>query len=139
MGVLSPIATGDPIPMERPMERSRIEVKLMSLNELFRSSAVVLAVLLLSSGGTAAIQAGDPEKGKEIADRDCARCRNEQAAGHPPTFEQIARTPHYTPQRLRRIIAVPPHRGMPALGLNQSDIEDLAAYIRSLRKPAVRQ
>lgn len=107
----------------------------MSLNAFDCTSAFALATLtlLLSGGMNAAIAAGDPGQGKNIADRVCAGCHREKGTGGPPGFEQIAKNPHYTPQRLRRIMAVPPHRAMPTLQLSQPEIEDLTAYIRSFR------
>jgi mono/diheme cytochrome c family protein len=81
---------------------------------------------------------GDAAKGEETAARLCASCHSASPStgGHPPSLAQIANTPHYSIEKLRRIIAVPPHRGMPSFPLKQEEINDIAAYLRSLRKPA---
>jgi mono/diheme cytochrome c family protein len=80
---------------------------------------------------------GDVAKGEETAARVCLRCHALQSStGSAPGLAQIANTPHYSTQRLRRIIGVPPHRTMPTLGLKPEEINDLAAYIRSLRNAA---
>jgi len=86
-------------------------------------------------------QGGDAGKGREIAGKSCASCHEMSGAGrtyqgrYVPSFQEIAATPHYSTVRLRRIIAVPPHREMPGLSLRLEETSDLAAFIRSLRAP----
>lgn len=86
---------------------------------------------------SAVILKGDPEKGKAIAEQKCFGCHNQASSqGNPPRLDDIARMPHYSAERLRRIITVPPHHGMPVQNLSAGEVDDVAAYIRSLHKSA---
>jgi mono/diheme cytochrome c family protein len=88
-------------------------------------------------GSKAADPKGDPAKGEVAAARLCVSCHAVSSSnGNPPSLAQIDNTPHYSIVKLRRIMTVPPHRTMHRLPFESEEINDLAAYIRSLRKPA---
>ncbi|MCI0466381.1 MAG: cytochrome c [Beijerinckiaceae bacterium] len=76
-------------------------------------------------------------KGKIIAKRWCAACHlvsSDQKSASPdvPSFAAVARkkTP---PGQLKAFLA-DPHPKMPDMNLTRSEIEDIAAYIRSLER-----
>jgi len=103
------------------------------------ASALIMIIEVLTPRAFA--QAVDIDKGRELAERLCSRCHSlEGQQGHDyqgqyvPTFAQVANTPHYSTVRLRRIMAVPPHTEMPKLPLKLDEIDNIATYIRSLRK-----
>jgi mono/diheme cytochrome c family protein len=108
----------------------------LSLHTVVLTPAVALA-LCFPCSSQALTQSVDAAKGADTAARLCDTCHAlHSSTGSPPSLAEIANTPHYSTQKLRRIIAVPPHRAMPGLGLKPQEINDLAAYIRSLRKGA---
>jgi mono/diheme cytochrome c family protein len=82
-------------------------------------------------------------KGEDLAKTHCAGCHELTAAKgrdvqgrYVPSLTEVANTPHYSLARLRRIIAVPPHSGMPTAQLDVAEINTLAIYIQSLKKKA---
>lgn len=88
------------------------------------------------------LAAGDADAAKGIVADHCVRCHEVPGynpAGALPTveappFQAIADTPdEYTPERLRRFL-VKPHYPMTAFKLSPSDIENLIAFIASLRQ-----
>jgi mono/diheme cytochrome c family protein len=105
-----------------------------------RFSAGLLPILLVSAG-PALGQAGDVSNGEKLAEAHCAKChaltesKGQEVDGrYVPSLAEVANTPLYSLVRLRRIIAVPPHSGMPKEPLSTEEINDLAYYIESLRK-----
>jgi mono/diheme cytochrome c family protein len=77
-------------------------------------------------------------RGQGIAERACAGCHaTNGSAGstiqgrNVPTFRAIAGQ-GWTPQRLQAFITTP-HRPMPAIPLDMSEIRDVVAYILSLK------
>ncbi|HKO08544.1 MAG TPA: cytochrome c [Alphaproteobacteria bacterium] len=81
---------------------------------------------------------GDPARGYTLAQRWCSDCHllkgeNRAVQGIPP-FQAIARDPSKTPDYLRAFL-VKPHGSMPPLELDRRQIEDIIAYIGSLRAP----
>jgi mono/diheme cytochrome c family protein len=95
------------------------------------------AALLVLSAGTASA-AGDPGAGAEVARTWCASCHlvGDAAAGSttqgPPSFRALARGQTRTPDELRTFLTNP-HPPMPDLSLSRVQIENLVAYIESLR------
>lgn len=82
--------------------------------------------------------AGDAMVGKRIAERWCVSCHviapssvTRTTAG-VPTFMAIARDPAKTDQRLR-LFLTDPHPPMPNFHLSRLEMDDLIAYIRSLK------
>jgi len=111
--------------------------------DMMRWPIYASAIIIIMEAQTprAFAQAVDIDKGRELAERLCSRCHNPEDQlgrdyqGHyVPTFKQVANTPHYSIVRLRRIMAVPPHTEMPKLPLKLDEIDNIAAYINSLRK-----
>jgi cytochrome c2 len=96
--------------------------------------AIVLAAALGLSGPAAAADAG---AGAEVAKRWCGECHDigstKAARDVGPTFTSIANDPKRTDQHLRTWLA-DPHPPMPNPGLSRRDIEDVIAYLASLRK-----
>jgi mono/diheme cytochrome c family protein len=100
-----------------------------------------LTLSFLAFNGSAHSQSGDVSRGRDLANKHCARCHvlsedkgRERDGRYVPSLAEVANTPHYSLIRLRRIIAVPPHREMSKAPLNTSEINDVAHYIQLLRK-----
>jgi len=92
-----------------------------------------LFMVLLSPSVQAA---GDAAAGKDLATTWCSTCHQMEgsriAADAAPPFAAMARNPKVTPDRLRGFL-VKPHGGMPDLTLTRQEIENLVAYIESLK------
>ncbi|MBI3513376.1 MAG: c-type cytochrome [Proteobacteria bacterium] len=103
-----------------------------------RSAAPLLVALVIPLLTSAAGAAGDPGAGAEVARTWCASCHlvDEAATGPttqgPPTFRSVARRQTKTPDELRGFLTAP-HAPMPSLGLSRVQIDNLIAYIESLR------
>ena len=92
-----------------------------------------LFTVLLSPSAHAA---GDAAAGKDLATTWCSACHQMEgsstAADAAPPFAAMARDPKVTPDRLRAFL-VRPHGQMPELNLTRQEIENLVAYIESLK------
>jgi|HubBroStandDraft_5_1064220.scaffolds.fasta_scaffold1082719_1 mono/diheme cytochrome c family protein len=105
-----------------------------------RFAGKMLAFLLLLSGGSAMAQApeaGDPAAGRERAATWCANCHviepaQQRGGDAAPSFVAIARRPGTTATGLRAFLAVP-HGQMQDYKLSRVDIDNIVAYIVSLR------
>jgi len=96
-------------------------------------TGVVLAVLV--SGPV--WSAGNPEQGRQLAERWCASCHlvgpgQREASADVPTFAAIARRKDL-PESLLAAFLTTPHPPMPNMALSRQEIADVLAYIRSLR------
>lgn len=104
-----------------------------------RSNKGFRALLLAAAASSVAMPgfaAGDVATGKLAARRWCASCHVVEPGGHGsdavPDFPSIAADPKKTDDVLRTFLADPRHP-MPNLQLSRREIEDLVAYIASLR------
>jgi len=96
---------------------------------------LVLAGGLLIASGPAF--SGDAEVGHVLARTWCAHCHiveanQVQASDVAPPFAQIANDPSKWPLSIAAWLA-DPHPPMPNLSLTQSEIDDLVAYIETLK------
>jgi mono/diheme cytochrome c family protein len=100
--------------------------------------ALPLAAGLCAWASPAACQtAASLARGQEITERACAGCHalggDRSVEGTPaPSFRSIAARPNQPPQRLASFIMTP-HRPMPGLNLSLADVNDVVAYILSLK------
>jgi mono/diheme cytochrome c family protein len=79
----------------------------------------------------------DAVRGKALAERWCGACHLVQlrfAAIDPPTFSAIANDPSKTAEYLRHFLANP-HKDMPPIQLTAPQVEDILAFLRTLKKP----
>jgi mono/diheme cytochrome c family protein len=87
---------------------------------------------------TEATDIGDPQKGLAYARKVCAQCHNisRSDAGSPdsraPTFRQVANTPGMSVTALT-VWSRSSHPTMPNLIIDPEDMDDLIAYILSLK------
>ncbi|MCW5771539.1 MAG: cytochrome c [Rhodospirillaceae bacterium] len=99
------------------------------------SAAGFAALAMLA---TARAESPDPARGRAVAERSCAKC-HAIAPGRTgpepaiPSFMQMARDPDHTRASLRQMIELP-HHEMPAQSLTRAEIDDVVAYILSLKK-----
>ena len=97
------------------------------------SGWISTALLVLST----AVPAGafDVEAGRRMAEVWCSGCHIVDGDGTSdvaPGFRQIANDPSKTPDRLRTWLANP-HPPMPNFNLSRPEIDDIIAYLESLR------
>ena len=104
-----------------------------------------VAALLLTAGPAFAAAAqedlpGDPAAGLAFAEEACATCHQvagspamPPAEGAPPPFELIADDLAVTEMALR-VFFQTPHANMPDLALTPEQMNDVIAYILSLRE-----
>lgn len=91
-------------------------------------------------GGVAFAQspAGDPAEGHRLAQEWCASCHTIEPMQPPlpgsiaPSWSAVARMPSTTSLALRAFLLTP-HPPMPDLKLTPTQIDDIVAYILSLR------
>ena len=77
------------------------------------------------------------ERGNALAERVCSNChlvsdQQAKAVADVPSFREIANTPNLTEGEIMARIVIPKHP-MPVIPLTKHELEDLAAYIMSLR------
>lgn len=105
------------------------------MDRSLRRHVVTLAAFLAAlSSLSVAARAQDAANGRRIAERWCAPCHATQTRGSDSvmSFERIAASPAGEPERMRRFLA-DPHPPMPPMQLGRGDVEDLVAYVASLR------
>lgn len=97
--------------------------------------------LLVVAAGLLAVSAparsGDPEAGHVLAQTWCAQCHiveasQTKASDVAPPFAQIANDPAKSRSSIELWLA-DPHPPMPKLSLTRKQIDDLTAYIESLK------
>lgn len=104
-----------------------------------RNSIFGLAATLALPGAAQA-QAGDAREGRALAQAWCSACHvvepQQRRAGNDavPSFAAVARMPSTTSLSIRAFLQTP-HPPMPDLKLSRTQIDDIVAYILSLRQP----
>jgi mono/diheme cytochrome c family protein len=102
--------------------------------------AMPLLLLTAFSASAAAQAQGDTAVGRTIAETWCSAChvvtptQAQGASTGAPPFQAIAAQTAITPMALRAFLQTPHHR-MPDLQLSRDQIDDVSAYILSLRPP----
>jgi mono/diheme cytochrome c family protein len=106
-----------------------------------RLIAVPLFLLLAAAPPVAAQTIGDPDAGRTLAETWCVNChvvtqsQSQGTSTGAPSFRAIAAQTAITPMALSAFLQTPHHR-MPDLHLSRTEIDDVSAYILSLRPPA---
>lgn len=102
------------------------------MKRVIMGTVVAFAVALPSKAALADVAAGE-----RLARQWCANCHVTDGSGPsatlpqgPPSFRVAAG--HLNPEQLRAFLTHP-HGQMPDLSLTRSEIDDLIAYIESLR------
>jgi len=115
-----------------------------SCKNLSPLGAFVLLTVTLLLCFVSGVEAKDPitnepnaEVGKALAERVCTNCHlvsdtQTEAVADVPSFREIANKQHQTAGEIMSRIAIPAHP-MPVIPLTKRELEDLAAYIMSLR------
>jgi mono/diheme cytochrome c family protein len=103
---------------------------------LVRATLAVGAMISLC-GVASADEASDARAGQDLAVKACSPCHVVSERIGPP-FADIAKGPHATPDALRDFLRsthsdIAHPNAMPAPGLTERQIDELAAYIASLR------
>jgi mono/diheme cytochrome c family protein len=111
-------------------------------HKVFRNTArgaLVTLMLIGAQTNPAPCQViGDAKAGRSIAQRWCDNCHVVDATQQratstgAPTFAAIAQMKSTTPMALRVFLQTP-HGRMPDLHLTRSEIDDVSAYILSLK------
>ena len=95
----------------------------------------VTATAAVIAGGSLAQAPGDAARGKVLAERVCVGCHQVEGTGQigaAPSLADIAGGPYNAPERLHAFIMTP-HRPMPGLPLEVSEVRDIVAYVHSLK------
>ncbi len=111
----------------------------MSLFSHFHLRPAVCRCLLVGLlTASAPAYSADVKRGEALARTWCAHCHivaadQEQVSDSAPAFAEIANKPGRTKLGVT-VWLNDPHPPMPNLNLSQDEIEDLSAYIRTLKK-----
>lgn len=106
----------------------------------FRTLLMGMVLLGLAPGLAAAQEPGDSAAGRVLAEKWCSSCHlvdaDQQTAtsSGAPTFPAIARMKSVTRLSLGVFLQTP-HDRMPNLHLTRDEVDDVSAYILSLRRP----
>jgi mono/diheme cytochrome c family protein len=100
---------------------------------------ILAAALTVTAGVALAQSVGDPTAGRTFAMKNCSGCHvvtARQPGPNPdavPSFESIANSSAGNQARLR-VFLLTPHGQMPDLYLSRSEIDNVGAYILTLRR-----
>jgi len=99
---------------------------------------MALLLALAAAGPVAAQQQGDRQAGRRVAETWCRNCHvvgpegSGAANDAAPTFASIARMPSTTGMSLRAFLQTP-HVRMPDYQFSREEMDDVIAYLLSLR------
>ena len=107
-----------------------------------RAKATLLALLLAATPALAAPPTPtDPANGERLSRRWCAPCHlvasdQKTASTDAPTFMALANAPTKTPDGIADFLTLPgtTHSKMPDMALSRVEIDDITAYIATLKK-----
>jgi len=104
------------------------------------SILVSLALVIVPVAALPAQAAGDPEAAKGLVADRCSQCHavpGYSAQGLPtveaPSFQAIADDPSTYPEQRLRTFLLQPHWPMAQFRLSPGDIDNIVAYVESLR------
>ena len=114
----------------------------MLASMIWRAFAGFAAGLAMAAGVALAqpVGDGDAAQGRQTAERLCTSCHvsdSSSSATVPagvPTLRTIANKPDQTAERIAGML-IDPHPPMPNTRVTREEINDLVAYLQSLRKP----
>lgn len=114
-------------------------IRFLSAGASIGFAALVLASAGMSHAGPVT-SAPDPAHGKDLAQRLCSNCHlvsdtQEQVNVDVPSFGEIANMQGQTEGSVMAKIVIPKHP-MPVIPITKAELNDLAAYVMSLREPA---
>jgi mono/diheme cytochrome c family protein len=98
------------------------------------------AAIALSAGSAAAQQTGDTQEGAKLATTWCSNCHRVDAGGAAqvgdaaPAWAEVANRSSTTSLSLHAFL-MSPHGRMPDFKLTRGQIDDVTAYVLSLKKP----
>ncbi len=101
---------------------------------------LAVAVFAVMASPLSAAGPGDAEAGRRIAEAWCANChlvgagQTTATSNGAPTFPAIAGSVAMTQPKLKAVLQTA-HQRMPDLHLSGTNIDDVIAYIASLRPP----
>jgi mono/diheme cytochrome c family protein len=118
---------------------------LRHLGPVYMTARTLLLFVVFSLSGAGALLAGpmtsapDPAHGQQLAQRLCSNCHlvdssQTKAMADIPSFQEIANQQGQTAGSIMARIIIPKHP-MPVIPISKSELNDLAAYIMSLRDP----
>jgi mono/diheme cytochrome c family protein len=108
-------------------------------NDMITSSSLIIALLASLCVPAVAQEIGDIAAGRRLAENWCSSCHVVDASSRQgvssgaPTFSAIARMKSTTPMGLRAFLQTP-HSRMPDLHMTREEIDNITAYILSLRR-----
>jgi cytochrome c len=101
-------------------------------------AAAGLPLVLLWCAPAASQELPSAERGKDLATRLCRNCHlldgtpGQRIPAGTPTFRSMATAPSQTKERVRATL-IQPHVPMPDVQLSRAEIDDLIAYLDSIR------
>ncbi len=97
---------------------------------------VLMFALAMMMAPVPAHAAGDRAAGLQLVRQWCTSCHQVEAGGHrnevAPAFMSIANNPLKTPDKLRNWL-IAPHPPMPNFNLSRRAIDNIIAYLASLK------
>ena len=99
---------------------------------------VLLLLLMAASLPASAQEVGNADVGRRLSETWCSSChvvaasQSQASSNGVPSFRAIAADMAVTPMALDAFLQTPHHR-MPDLHLSREEIDDVSAYILSLR------
>jgi mono/diheme cytochrome c family protein len=105
------------------------------MKTLLLTALLVLALVVLTLAQEL-VGPPDAARGKALAGRWCGACHLVQLRLtdiDPPTFAAVANDPSKTSEYLRHFFASP-HKDMPPIQLTPLQVEDIIAYLKTLKK-----
>jgi mono/diheme cytochrome c family protein len=95
----------------------------------------IALVALLGSLISPALAAGDPDMGRQLAERWCASCHviepSNRASDAVPSFPSLAEQARKNPSWTKAWLTAP-HPPMEGIQLSRREIDDIVAYLQTL-------
>src|SRR5579872_1202775 len=118
-----------------------------SASNAFKTAVAAIFIVMTTVGAQASDRPahsgaklyGDADRGRVVFSKWCASCHGNaaQASDQIPTLQQLAGDPGRTDGLIRAFL-FNPHQPMPPLSLENQQIEDIVAYLHSVKAASAR-
>ena len=96
-----------------------------------------ILILIAAAPSLAQVPPGDASAGRELVETQCSACHDEKGSlstpQRGPSLRAVAAMPSTTSMSLHAFLLTP-HANMPNYRLTAAEIDDVVAYILSLRR-----